>query len=66
MTDTKSTDGTEYETYAILMLGNIPERLFPDMETAEEYVDNHDRLTVDDVSIWWPIRKHKAGVGHDD
>lgn len=43
------------ESYAVLMLGGIPEKLFSGMDEAREYLESHDRLDYEKASIVWPI-----------
>lgn len=43
------------ETAAVLFLGDLPVRLFPDIDTVEKYVGIHPRLSDDRVSIVWLI-----------
>lgn len=49
-------------SYAILMVDRLPHRLFDDMDSAREYVENHDRLDYENASIYWPVREQ----GWDD
>lgn len=48
----------ETETYAIVLHDRLPYGLFEDMETATEYVEEHDRMKLEDgtTQVMWPIR----------
>jgi len=45
------------QSYAIIIHNGLPYGLLPDMETAEEFVAEHDRLDADGSKIIWPIRE---------
>lgn len=49
------------DSYALLMLGDLPIGLFEDMQTAKAYANGHDRIDDDEAYVWWPVRVKDGG-----
>ena len=49
------------ETFAVVLIGEMPDQLFQDMEAAVRYVRELLSETKAETTTWWPVPVHEGG-----